>query len=130
MGQIAHTQVSARTSCKNKTQKMNAKVEGGKLVFESITVEGEIHKNDKTCQLGYEVNEAEETNDKRVYLIGVPEDSTQKPTDHPLVRVEIQGAKLVSVILTSQGNDETDKICEEMEKKVSECSILDDEDIV
>ena len=113
---------------------MNAKVEGGKLLFESITVGGEIPEHAKTCQLGYEVNEAEETNDKRVYHIGFPEDSTQnfwqKPTDHPLARVEVQGAKLVSVVLTSQGNDEAAKICEEMEKKVSECAILDDEDIV
>ena len=109
---------------------MNAKVEGGKLLFESITVEGEIPENAKTCQLGYEVNEVEETNDKRVYHIGVPEDSTQTPTDHPLARVEVQGAKLFSAVLTSQGNDETAKICEEMEKKVSECAILDDEDIV
>ena len=109
---------------------MNAKVEGGKLLFENITVEGEIRENAKTCQLGYEVNEAEETNDKRVYHIGVPKDSAQKPMDHPLARVEVQGAKLVSVILTSQGNDEMDKICEEMEKKVSECALLDDEDIV
>ena len=107
---------------------MNAKVEGGKLLFESLTVEGEIPEHAKTCQLGYEVNEAEETNDKRVYHVGVPEDSTQKPTDHPLV--EVQGAKLVSVVLTSQGTDEMAKICEEMEKKVSECAVLDDEDIV
>ena len=99
-------------------------------MFESITVGGEIPENDKTCQLGYEVNEVEETNDKRVYHIGVPEDSIQKPMEHPLARVEVQGAKLVSVVLTSQGNDEAAKICEEMEKKVSECAILDDEDIV
>ena len=99
-------------------------------MFESITVEGEIPENAKTCQLGYEVNEADETNDKRVYYVGVPEGSTEKPTDHPVARVEVQGAKLVSVVLTSQETDKTDKICEEMEKK--ECAVidLDEEDIV
>ena len=91
-------------------------------MFESITVGGEMPE--RTCQLEIEVNEDDETNDKRVYHIVVPEGSNER-TDHPWVSVEVQGAKLVSVVLTSLGTDETDKICDEMEKKVSECAVLD-----
>ena len=127
-------------------------VEGGKLLFESVTVEGAIHENDRTCPPKIEVNEPSievyepgnepgievlepDFKEKRVYIVGswnlkpsTDKPSTERPTDHPVASVEVQGAKLANIVLTSPGSEKMKKTCEEMEKQVSECAIIDQDE--
>ena len=113
----------------------DAIVEGGKLLFESVTVEGTIPENDRTSPPEIEVIEPgiEVTGpgfkEKRVYIVGSwLEYSTERPTDHPVASVEVHGAKLANIVLTSPGSEKMKKTCEEMEKQVSECAIIDQDE--
>ena len=111
-------------------------VEGGKLLFESVTVEGTIHENDRTSPPEIEVNEpgievnGPDFKEKRVYIVGSwLEYSTERPTDQPVASVEVHGAKLAKIVLTSPGSEKMKKTCEEMEKQVAEFSQMTEDTV-